>query len=120
MSGSTPRATLLSGLGTPRAVLLDALAPGAFGVVAAGGGRAEESESDCLPFVLDGESQAGGEAPLPPPELEAGVVAEEEPDAAVCAYLRLVQEVPPLDGGRKCMTPLQAMERVAAVRARLA
>lgn len=130
LSGSTPRAALLSGLGTPRVALLDTLAPG-FGVVAVGGGRGAEveSESDCLPFVLDGDSQAAGDVPLlPPPDLVAGGVAEaagEEPDAAVCAYLRLVQEVPPLEvpvgGGQlRCVTPLQAMERVAAVRARLA
>lgn len=88
-----------------------------------------ESESDCLPFVLDGDSQAAGDGPpLPPPDLVAGGVAEaggEEPDAAVCAYLRLVQEVPPLETGGgderlRCLTPLQAMERMAAVRARLA
>ncbi len=160
MSGSTPRAALLSGLGTPRTALLDPMATLAApmtGVVAAGGGAVRhgdtmESESECLPFALDGEYVP---ASLPPPELmssmvEGGHVADEEADAAVCAYLRLVQEAPRLGDAAVLMgdpdivqqavdgnnqqagaqhvsahvlrrpSLLQAMERVSMVRAKLA
>lgn len=124
------------------------------GIVAAGGGgtarNAEmESESECLPFALDGDYVPPS---LPPPELMGSMAldggADEEADAAVCAYLRLVQEAPRLgeaavaaggdpvqqehdernnqDGALHVTSVLrrpslmQAMERVSMVRAKLA